>query len=68
MCHNETINIWTHLIMSLFCVFLIFKTDSYFDNAYNLLNLEQKWHLNRINISNEIEEKLPYLYNERYIF
>ena len=54
--------------MTIFCVYLIVKTDNYFNNAYDFLNLEQIWHLNKINVSNVFEEKLPYLYNERFIF
>ena len=68
MCHNESVNIWTHLLISLFCFYLIFQTEFYFDNSLNFLNLEQTWHLNKINVSTIIHENLPYLYNERLLF
>ena len=65
MCHNETVNVWSHILISLFCVFLIFNTEYFFNNSVNFLNSEQIWHKSKLNGSNIIQENLPYLYNER---
>ena len=57
MCHNETINIWTHIFGALFFLFLIFYTSIFITN-YN----SQKYEIKR-DISS-IEDKIKYLYKE----
>jgi hypothetical protein len=64
MCHNETFNIWSHLLMVIFCMYLIYINDDHVNNSINLLHSEQIWTLNK-NHSISLHENIPYLYNMR---
>ena len=57
MCHNETVNIWTHLIAAIFFFFLIFYTSIFISNYKSQIN----------KIKNDIslvEEKVEILFEE----
>jgi predicted membrane channel-forming protein YqfA (hemolysin III family) len=37
MIHNESVNIWTHLVGALFIIFLVIYTANYIDSHRNIL-------------------------------
>ena len=57
MCHNETVNIWTHLFGAIFFFFLVFYTSIFISNYQSQIN-EIKRDIN------EIEDKAKFLYKE----
>jgi adiponectin receptor len=58
-CHNETINIWSHLLGAIFFFFLIFFTSVFITNFKSQLQLIR-------NDLQSIKEKAEFLYNENY--
>ena len=57
MCHNETINIWSHLLAAIFFFFLIFFTSVFITNFKSQLQIIR----NNLKV---INEKVEYLYNQ----
>ena len=47
MCHNETVNVWTHLVGALFTILLLIVTCIYIGPFGSKINDEQSWHLHR---------------------
>jgi len=57
MCHNETINVWSHLLAAIIFFFLIFFTSIFITNFKSQLEIVR-------NDLSLIEEKAVYLYNK----